>query len=79
MNIDNKWFRGCIASQEGTELPATLAEMGIPSRVIKHLYQFVRVSWVASTSQSHASVIKLIYQLKRDAKLFENNCVVGKQ
>lgn len=79
MRIDNKWFKGCITSQEGTELPAALAEMGIPSTVIKHLYLFVPTSWVASISQSHASVIKLIYQHKRDAKLFANNCVVGKQ
>lgn len=79
MRIDNKLFKGCITSQEGTELLAALAEMGIPSTVIKHLYLFVPMSWVASISQSHGSVIKPIYQPKRDAKLFENNCVVGKQ
>lgn len=37
MEIDNKWFRGCVTSQEDTELLAALAEMGIPSTVIKHL------------------------------------------
>lgn len=79
MKTDVKWFRVCVTSQEGTELQAALAEKEISSTVIKHLYLYVPGSWVASISQSHASVIKLIYQLKRDAKLFENNCVIGKQ